>query len=95
MRRYRYTPRADADLSAIHAHIHDQDPATAVLVVKRIKETVEALCVFPAMGKEIGRADVWVFGGTGKSPFRITYRFDDQTVTVLRIFRAKRQHIQF
>ena len=94
MRRFEYSAHADADLIAIHAYIHDQDPATAVLVVGRIKETVESLCVFPAMGKPIGRDDAWVFGGSGKSPFRITYRFDDEAVTILHIFRAQRRHVQ-
>lgn len=95
MRRSSFTPKADADLVAIHTHINDQDPATAALVVDRIQATIERLCIFPQIGKETKRTGTWVFGGSGKSPFRITYRFDNDTVTVLRVFRAQRQHIQF
>ena len=95
MREIKFLPRAKADIDEIYERILDQDPSTAALVVERIEATVERLCVFPQMGRETKRSQTWVFGGSGKSPFRITYRFDGQTVTVLRIFRAKRQHIQF
>lgn len=95
MRVFEYTRRAKADLDDIYTRILEQDPSTAALVVERIENAAERLCVFPRMGKSIGHANVWVFGGSRKSPFRITYRFDDETVTVLRIFRANRKQIQF
>jgi len=94
MRRYKFSREADADLAAIHTHINEQDPATAALAIDRIQGTVERLCIFPQMGKETKRANVWVFGGSGRSPFRITYQFDDDTVIVKRVFRTQRQHIQ-
>lgn len=95
MRRYSFTTRAKADLANIHRHIFDQDPTTATLVGERIQETVKSLCTFPQMGKETTRPGCWVFGGSGRSPFRITYRFDDENVIVLRVFRTCRQHIQY
>lgn len=95
MRRFRFSARAEADLVDIHTRINEQDPATALLVLDRIQSTVESLCLFPSMGKETKRSGTWVFGGSGKSPFRITYQFDDETVTVQRVFRAKRRAIQF
>lgn len=90
MRRFEFSVEADADLIAIHEHVFAQDPSTAGLVVDRIEATAEALCVFPRMGKQTARTNVWVFGGSGKSPFRIAYRFDDQTLFVLRVFRSSR-----
>ena len=95
MRALEYAPQAKADLHDIYSRILDQDPNTAALVVERIEATAERLCVFPQMGKETRKRQVWVFGGSSKSPFRITYSFNDETVTVLRVFRANRQHIQF
>ena len=95
MRRPNLVPSAQADLRAIYDHIFDQDPTTAALVIERIETVIDSLCVFPQIGKQTTRRHTWVFGGTGKSPFRITYRFTDETVTVLRVFRAQRQDVQF
>lgn len=95
MRRFEFAAEADDDLIAIHAHVFEQDPATAALVVDRIEATIESLCVFPRMGKKTARTNVWFFGGSGKSPFRISYRFDDQTLIVLRVFRSSRDQRQF
>ena len=95
MRRYSFAPRAKADLADIHQHIFDQDPTTATLVGERIQETVKSICVFPQMGKETAHPGRWVFGGSGRSPFRIAYRFDDEQVVVLRVFRASRQGVEF
>lgn len=95
MRQFEFAPAADADLVKIHQRIFEQDAATTSLVVDRIEETVESVCVFPQIGKQTKRPSVWVFGGTPKNPFRITYQFDDETVTVLRIFRASRRDIHF
>ena len=93
MRRSKLSPEADADLSAIHSYIFDQDPATAALAIDRIEATIESLCVFPQIGKQTTRPNTWVFGGTGKSPFRVTYRFDEEVLIVLRIFRHSRENV--
>ncbi|WP_299735276.1 type II toxin-antitoxin system RelE/ParE family toxin [uncultured Roseobacter sp.] len=95
MRRFEFAPSANADLVEIHERIAQQDAVTASLVAGRIEETVESLCVFPEMGKQTKREGVWVFGGTARNPFRVTYRFNKNTVTVMRIFRASRNDIQF
>jgi len=95
MRKYKLTGPAKTDLNDIYNHILKQDPATAILVTDRIRETIGQICVFPRMGKLTTRPTIWMFGGSGKSPFRITYRFNDETVTVLRIFRSSRKAIQF
>lgn len=95
MRLSNYTSCAKADLTAIYDHIFQQDPPTAALIVDRIELTVESVCVFPQIGKLTNRPDIWVFGGSQKMPFRITYRFDDEILTVVRIFRASREHTQF
>ena len=95
MRRPNYASCAKVDLTAIFERILLQDPPTAGLVVDRIEQTVDSICVFPQIGKPTNRSDIWVFGGSQKSPFRITYRFDNESVTVIRIFRASREHIQF
>ena len=95
MRQPNFLPSALTDLRAIHDHIFDQDPTTAGLVIERIETIIDSLCVFPQIGKETKRPNTWVFGGSGKSPFRITYRFTEETVTVLRVFRAQRQQVHF
>ena len=94
MRQFRYSARAKRDLAEIHGHVFVQDAMTASLVVDRIEETIRSVCVFPQIGKETGVQGVWVFGGAAKSPFRITYSFNDERVSVVRIFRAQRAHIQ-
>ena len=95
MRRFRLSREADVDITNIYARIAEEDLRTATLAVDRIEKTIESVCLFPQMGKETARPGVWVFGGGGRSPFRITYRFDDAFVEVVRVFRASRQHVQY
>ena len=93
MRQPNFLPRAKADLREIYDHIFSQDPTTAGITIDRIEATIDSLCVFPQIGKESQRPNIWVFGGSGKSPFRISYRFDDETLTVLRVFRHARKKV--
>lgn len=95
MRRFEYTAIARRDLAEIHERIFDQDETTAALVVDRIQQTVESISALPTIGKPVGQAGTWVFGGSPKSPFRITYRSIEDCVFIVRIFRARRKNIQF
>ena len=95
MRRFEYTAIARRDLAEIHERIFDQDQTTAALVVDRIQNIVESISTLPTMGKPVGQAGNWVIGGSPKSPFRITYRFNEDCVFIVRIFRARRKNIQF
>lgn len=95
MREYELTKPATADLAEINTRIASQDPQTATMTLRRIREAIEAIALFPKMGRETARTDIYQFGGTPNQPFRFTYRFTDETVTVIRIFRASREHTQF
>lgn len=95
MRRYEFSESASIDLAEIQAHIYNQDPSTATAVLKRIRESIEAVSTFPEIGKETARPGVYSFGGTPKQPFRFTYRFTEEMVTVIRIFRSTRAQTHF
>lgn len=94
MRKFEFSGKAKSDLTEIYGHIFEQDALTASLIVGRIEETVNSLCVFPKIGKRTTKLGVWVFSGSRKFPFRIAYRFDEDRVTILRIFRVSRENVR-
>ena len=94
MLRFEYSGKAKSDLTEIYDHIFEQDALTASLIVDRIEETVNSLCIFPEIGKRTTKLDVLAFGGSRKCPFRIAYRFDEDRVTILRIFRTRRENVR-
>lgn len=95
MRKVSFASQAQADITEIFDWIVSQDAPTACLVVDRIEDTAVNIATFPQIGKATSRANVFVFGGSRKLPFRITYSYDDQSVTILRVFRTGRRTIQF
>lgn len=94
MRKFEYSGSAKSDLSEIYDHIFQQDALTASLIVDRIEETINSLCIFPEIGKETSKHDVWLYKGSRKCPFRIAYRFDKSRLTILRIFRTSREDVR-
>lgn len=91
MRKVEYSLRSQADVEDIFNWVAQQDGPTAILVVDRIEETVLNVATFPQMGKTTAKSGVFVFGGSRKHPFRIIYRFSNERLTVVRVFRSQRQ----
>ncbi|WP_299366767.1 type II toxin-antitoxin system RelE/ParE family toxin [uncultured Tateyamaria sp.] len=95
MRKVEYTERAQADIEDIFDWVAQQDGPTAILVVDRIEETVLNVATFPQMGKVTTKQGVFLFGGSRKHPFRITYRFSNERLTIVRVFRSNRRSVQY
>lgn len=90
MRQHHLAKSAEADFEAIIARITTDDPTTAQAVAKRIRVSIETVCLFPGTGKRTDVPDVWVFSGTKHQPFRFTYQVHETHIVVLRIFRHSR-----
>ncbi len=87
----RFTPRAAADLEAIHTYIADDNPDAATSVVERIVRSARMLERFPYMGHE------GVVAGTLEHtvpgiPYVIVYRVeggDGDEVVVVSIYHGR------
>lgn len=95
MRSYKLAPKAKADLQKIYDHIVADDPQTAKAVMQRIDLLVMTIRQFPGVGKPTQRAGIYIFGGSAKTPFRITFACTNDEITIIRVFRATREHILF
>jgi toxin ParE1/3/4 len=88
----RWTPRALAQLEAIHAYIAVENRAAAAKVIAGIRNTVAMLADFPAAGEQTDRGDVrtilaWPYA------YRVYYRVvrSPREVRVLRIRDVRRR----
>ena len=95
MRQLHLTEEAIADLREISRYIAQDDPATANGVIERIEESIEAVQMFPGLGKPARKAGILVYGGSKNQPFRFTYRLVAQRFEVMRVFRGSRNGVQF
>lgn len=89
------TPEAFADLEEISAHIAQDDPVTAQAVIERIESSIDVVRSFPNVAKPTRKPNIYVYGGTPKQPFRFTFRYSDDRLEVIRVFRASRRSVQF
>jgi plasmid stabilization system protein ParE len=87
----RWTPRALAQLEAIHAYIAVENRAAAAKVIAGIRNTVAMLADFPAAGEQTDRRDVrtilaWPYA------YRVYYRVvPPREVRVLRVRDVRRR----
>lgn len=90
MTQLRWTLQAVEDLTAIRDYIERDSPRYARVVIERILERAEAAVDFPLAGRmvpEFARDDVReVIVGS----YRIVYRVQDSSITVLTVFRSSR-----
>jgi plasmid stabilization system protein ParE len=90
MRRLEIKARARLDLIEIRMHIASESETTATAVMARLDAAIKNLLLMPGMGhthQEVanGRIRFW-----NVDTFLITYRYDDASLTILRIIRGKR-----
>lgn len=90
MTRVRWTDQAVDDLQAIRQFIERDSPRYGRLVAERLYQATSRLEVFPRSGRivpELGRDDLReIIVGE----YRIVYRLEPDTVTLLTVFRSSR-----
>jgi toxin ParE1/3/4 len=86
-----WSPEAIDDLSALRAHIQQDDPAAAQRIALHVIRNVEVLLPDnPGMGRpgRVPGTRELVIPGT---PFIVPYRLLDNTIQILRIFHGSRR----
>jgi toxin ParE1/3/4 len=86
-----WSPEAIDDLSALRAHIQQDDPAAVQRIALHIIRNVEVLLPDnPGMGRagRVPGTRELVIPGT---PFIVPYRLLDNTIQILRIFHGSRR----
>ncbi len=90
MRRVLASPAAVRDLEDIWDYIAERNPGAADRLIDRIQKVLPKLASLPGMGHQ--RADVsdpryrfWVV-----RPYLIAYRFDESSLTVVRVIHGRR-----
>jgi plasmid stabilization system protein ParE len=88
----RWTPRALAQLEAIHAYIAVENRPAAAKVIAGIRNTVAMLADFPAAGEQTDQGDVRTIL-TWPYPYRVYYRVvrSPREVRVLRVRDVRRR----
>jgi plasmid stabilization system protein ParE len=87
-----WTPRALAQLEAIHAYIGAENPIAAATVITTIEQTAAILADFPNADEQTDRGDVrtvlaWPY------PYRVYYRLarSRREVRILRVRDVRRR----
>ena len=65
-------------------------PAVGTRLVTEIRDRVRQLSAFPESGKVVPEFDTPALRELEHPPFRIVYRRDDDSVTVVRVWRSER-----
>ena len=77
-------------MEAIRKFIANDSDVYADLVVTRLVEAVERLELFPRSGRIVPELADPQLREIIESPYRVVYRFFDERVEVLTVFRASR-----
>ena len=85
----RYTPRAHADISDIHAYIAQQDTGAAISVIRQIRLTIGLLARHPALGRETDIPGVRVFP-TARYPYLVYHRVREDEVVIIHVRHGRR-----
>ena len=89
MKRLRFSPKALADLAAIHAYISDDSPAAAKRVVRTIVGAMGRLKPFPHSGRK-GRLNGTYELVVPKLSFIVVYIVVRDTVEIIAIVHVTR-----
>ena len=85
--RLRYTHLALADLARIHAYIAESNPRAAPAVIRRIRNAIARLAVFPESGR-VGvvawTRELVVVG----SPYIVVHVLHDDNVEIVAVFHG-------
>ena len=90
MKRLIWSPRSIRDLESIHAHIAQDSPFYADLVVQRLVLAPDRLRQFPESGRVVPERGEPEIRELIVRPFRLVYRLHGDTIEVVTVFRASR-----
>jgi plasmid stabilization system protein ParE len=82
-----FTPRARRHLEAIAEYVAERNPAAAVRVGSRIRETIDLLGKFPTMGRNGILEGTREFVVTGL-PYIVVYRAGEDVLTILGVYHG-------
>lgn len=88
-----WTDVARRDLIEIAEYISRQSPTAALQLVERIERRCETLKSMPSRGRippELARFRVHQYHELLIEPYRVFYRIEDSSVTVLAVFDGRR-----
>lgn len=87
-----WTPRARADIKAIHDHIYKDAPINAKRLTQRILDKAASLEDFPATHKVVLEARVDDLHEASVSAWRLIYRQRDNDIYIITVVH-KRQRL--
>ena len=87
-----WTPRARADLKAIHDHIHKDAPINAQRITQQILKTTAALDEFPGTHKTVPEAMSNDLHEVSVSAWRIIYHPRNDNIYIITVVH-KRQRL--
>lgn len=87
-----WTPRARADLKAIHDHIAVDAPQNAKTVVRTLAQKVEPLAELPHLGKVVPEVNDPALREIHAYSWRIIYHLDQGQVYIVTLVH-KRQNV--
>lgn len=85
-----WSPRAIEDVEALARYIAGDSTAYAAAVVKRILDTTRNLSRFPFSGRVVPEFDDETIREKFAYSYRITYRIQDETITIAAVIHGKR-----
>lgn len=83
----RWSPEAAADFNRIYERIHNDSPATAQRVARKLYDGLESLTVFPNRGR-LGRRPGTRELVFAPLPYIAVYRIRDQVVEIVGIWHG-------
>ena len=84
-----WSPEASEDLAHLLAYIAHDSPQAAKLVAARLRQTVQALSLFPRAGRTDATSGAWerVVGGV---PLVLVYTLDRKGARIIALFHTAR-----
>jgi toxin ParE1/3/4 len=86
-----WTPRARADLKAIHDHIAQDAPMNAKRVISAIVDKAGTLAELPRLGKVVPEADDPDLREIGVHSWRVIYHLRDHRASIVTVVHKRRQ----
>lgn len=86
-----WTPRARADLKAIHDYIAQASPMNAKPVINAITEKASTLAELPRMGKVVPEIKDEQLREIGVHSWRVIYHLRDHRVHIVTVVHKRRQ----
>lgn len=91
--RVKLSKDAKTELNEIYEYIAQQNPQTAIKIIRKIKEKIDSLDHFPARGAyvpELLARNIKDYRQLTEHPWRIIYKIDNNIVNVLTIIDSRR-----